>query len=76
MIAPILAIVAAWLALSLLTALKADLSLSEIGGDVRWWWGRYRTWPTIRGALLLWALVFVVVGGIAFGVVGLLRGGW
>lgn len=53
----VLAIVAAWFALSLLTATWTESSPPFQG-----------LLPAFRGSLIFWALVFVVVGGLGYGV--------
>lgn len=57
MIGPVLAIVAAWLALSLLTALWAESHPPAQGLRV-----------ALFGSLILWALIFIAVGGLGYGV--------
>lgn len=57
---PNLAIVGAWLALSLLTAAWTELRPPQQG-----------LLPAFRGSLVFWGLIFVVVGGLGYGIRGL-----
>lgn len=57
MIGPVLAIVGAWFALSLLTAAWTEMRPPQQG-----------LLPAFRGSLVFWGLIFVVVGGLGYGV--------
>lgn len=59
MIGPVLAIVAAWLALSALFALFYEANTRENLSEF---------WFSFFAFLLMWALIFVVVGGLGYGV--------